>query len=132
MSVLPVAALGGHPQKSDIFQVGNQLANFAWHASTMILEKVVSTVAALPAVKAGLLFDEAGDRGLRRDLLIRSALDGIDFASREVGFQYVLLDHALGVKERAVQGDGVAHHGDEAVVLAVEARGDDLAEFGVK
>src|SRR5277367_116205 len=44
----------------------------------------------------------------------------------------VLLDHALGVEERAVDGNGVLHDLDVEARLFVEHRENDVLEFPVK
>ena len=44
---------------------------------------------------------------------------------RKVSFGDVLRNHALGVKERAVESDGIAHHFGKAVTVAIVERKHD-------
>lgn len=57
---------------------------------------------------------------------------GIPFCLAEVRFQYVLQHLALGVEERTVQRDGVAHHVDEPAAVIVKERDDDLLQLVVQ
>src|SRR5215468_3442140 len=52
--------------------------------------------------------------------------------SAQIGVGDVLLDHALGVEEGAVDGDGVEHHFQVFFAFVVEEWKDDVFEFVVE
>ena len=53
-------------------------------------------------------------------------------ASTEIGVRDVLLDHALGVKERAVDGDGVEHDFQKLGAVVVIERQNNVFEFVIE
>jgi hypothetical protein len=43
------------------------------------------------------------------------------FVSQKIRFHHVLLEHPLGIKKRAIDGDGMAHNDAETLRIAVAA-----------
>src|SRR6516162_1666241 len=64
--------------------------------------------------------------------LLPKEAGGIAAGLAEVGVGDVLLNHTLGVEERAVDGDGVLHNAQEPVALVVKHGQDDMLELVVK
>jgi hypothetical protein len=54
------------------------------------------------------------------------------FISAEVGVEYILLYHTMGIEERPVQGDAMEHHVNEMILIPVKKRQNGLLQFFVK
>src|SRR5215471_17324085 len=52
--------------------------------------------------------------------------------SQKIRLHDVLLHHALRIEKRAIECDGVTHDTEEALLVAIEQRQDDLIEFVIE
>ena len=84
----------------------------------------------------GLSFVRRSRRGRGRlDFLAAYRINHVfspDGILSEISFQNVLLNHPMGIEERAVESHGVQHDIDETVALVVKHGNDHVLQFVVE